>query len=199
MNISNFLITPGVSFEPASNATMQRNLLNGSLTCTFGDYARVRETTNLVQGDYIQGLVEMIIPNGYFVAGRTWSERWITFDNYQQDAVTTVRLAVMTMRSGNIAIVSNRGDYFGLLAESKVKLPTGRKVQLVLRAYLSANGEADTVALLDGSVVCISHAPNIDAATVIGRARLGVDGARGAVSQNGTFYRMVTRYDGGLR
>lgn len=190
MYITDFTKTTGVSFEQYRGEFIKST---DSLTVKFGNYARVSETVNLVEGDYAQASVTICLPESYPFGSRMWSERWINFDNYQQDPRFTVRVALMCQRSGALALVSNRGTEYHLMALSNVVPPLGKDFTLTVQVYFSAV-HGLIVGYMDGEKVLYGAGANIDTNTIIGRCRIGVDGASGAGGQTATFRRMVSEY-----
>lgn len=166
------------------------------LRVTFGNYARVTENIELYSGDFAQAKIGIVLPKSYPFGNRVWSERFITFDNYQQVAVRTTRVAVMCQRSGYISLVSNRGsgsDGFHLLDVSNVIPPLGEEFEVMMQVYFS-DRQGLIVAYLNGVEVLRSIAPNIDKGNVMGRCRPGIDGAAGASGQTAIFTHMETAY-----
>ena len=194
MNITDFTTAKGVSFEKY-NAEIVK--YPDRLEVGFGNYARVSETVTLVKNDYAQASVNILLPENYPFGSRKWSERWVTFDNYQQEPKYTVRVALMCMMSGHLAIVSNRGsgnDGFHLLALSNIIPPVGREFTLSLQVYFH-HVHGLVVGYMDDKEVLYGSGANIEKDTVIGRCRIGIDGASGAVGQSATFRQMVSRYE----
>lgn len=185
MDITNFLVTTGVTFDAGSGASFEK--LNDKLVCSFGEYARVVEKPNYVEGNEFWGLVDFVVPSSF----STYAPRFITYDNYQQNPSNTTRIAVMAFRDGSIHLVSNRGQSLRELASTTTKLPFGKRAQLALHVKLGSVS-ALTELYMDGALLLSSTKPNIDKGTVIGRARLAVDGAAGATSKSITFFRLYS-------
>lgn len=194
MNITDFTTAKGVSFEKY-NAEMTK--YPDRLEVKFGNYARVTEQTTLKEYDSAQALVTMRLPASFPIADRLWSWRGICFDNYQQDNYNTVRIGFTFMMNGYMALVSNRGSSksgFHLLALSEEIPPLDVDFTISLQVRFSAS-HGFVSGFMNGREILYASGANIDKGVIIGRCRIGIDGASGAVGQSATFKRMVSEYN----